>query len=78
MNSVLQKSIAQLPTNEQLELAQWILGSVQAQIEHSSISDLTPSELHQALLRAVNNPRDGKTPEQLFEALSLNREAGNA
>jgi hypothetical protein len=78
MNSVLQKSIAQLPTNEQLELAQWILGSVQAQIEHSSISDLTPSELRQALLRAVNNPREGKTPEQLFEALRVNREAGNA
>ncbi len=78
MNSVLQNSIAQLPASQQLELAQWILGSVKAQIEHSSISDLTPPELRQALQRAIDNPKNGKTPEQLFEALKTNREVRNA
>jgi hypothetical protein len=72
MNSVLQNSIAQLPTNEQLELAQWIIGNVQAHHE-SSIPDFTPLELRQALQRATNNPRDGKTPAQLFDAIRSNR-----
>jgi hypothetical protein len=73
MNSVLQNSIAQLSTNEQLELAQWIIGHVQAHHE-SNLPDLTPLELRQALQRATDNPRDGKTPEQLFDAIKTNRE----
>ena len=77
MNSVLQNSIAQLPTNEQLELAQWIIGNVQAHQE-SSIPDLTALELRQALQRATNNPRDGKTTEQLFDTIRTNRETRKA
>ena len=73
MNSVLQNSIAQLPATEQLELAQWILGSLQAQLNDSSIPDLTPSELRLALQRASDNPRDGKTPPQLFAAIQAAR-----
>jgi hypothetical protein len=73
MNSVLQNSIAQLSTNEQLELAQWIIGNVQAHHE-SNIPDLTTLELRQALQRATDHPRDGKTPEQLFDAIKNNRE----
>ncbi len=73
MNSVLQNSIAQLPATEQLELAQWILGSVQAQLNESSIPDLTPFELRQALQRATDNPGDGKTPAQLFTAIQTAR-----
>jgi hypothetical protein len=76
MNSVLQNSIAQLSTNEQLELAQWIIGNVQAHHE-SSIPDLTPLELRQALQRAANNPQAGKTPEQSFETINSNRKALN-
>jgi hypothetical protein len=77
MNSVLQNSIAQLPTNEQLELAQWIIGNVQAHHE-SSISDLTSLELRQALQRATDNPREGKTTEQLFDVIRTNRETQKA
>ena len=73
MNSVLQNSIAQLPATEQLELAQWILGSLQAQLNESSIPDLTPFELRQALQRASVHPRDGKTPAQLFAAIEVAR-----
>jgi hypothetical protein len=75
MNSVLQNSIAQLPTTEQLELAQWILGSVQAQLNESSIPDLTPLDLRQALQRATDNPRVGKTPTQLFAAIQVARKS---
>jgi hypothetical protein len=77
MNSVLQNSIAQLPTNEQLELAQWIIGNVQAHHE-SSISDLTSLELRQALQRATDKPREGKTTEQLFNTIRTNRETQKA
>ena len=73
MNSVLQNSIAQLPATEQLELAQWILGSVQAQLNESSIPDLTPFELRQALQRALDHPQDGRTPTQLFAAIQAAR-----
>jgi hypothetical protein len=76
--SALQESIAKLPTNQQLELAQWILGSVQAQLNDSSIPDLTPLELQKALQRATDDPTNGKTPEQLFAAIKTNRETRNA
>jgi hypothetical protein len=77
MNRVLQNSIAQLPLSAQLELAQWIIGNVQAHQE-SSLPDLTPLELRQALQRAVTAPREGKTPDQLFERINSSREARNA
>lgn len=77
MNNVLQNSIAQLPLSAQLELAQWIIGNVQAHHE-AIIPDLTPLELRQALQRATTNPRDGKTPEQLFDTIKNNRETRNA